>query len=193
MAIEDMFRALEEQAEAECETIREDASAQVDAVRREAEDKATQIKARRLEEAEAVARSKASHAVNAARLANKKDVAALKGNAVSDVFEAARERLTAVRSGEGYEKLFTVLLDQALECADGECDVLVDPADVELANRIVPALGRNGISVKGEISTAGGVVVTTDDGRIIHRNTLEDRLEKAKNQAQARIAEILFG
>ena len=193
MAIEDMFHALEAQADQQCREITAEATARADAIIRDAEEQSARIRERKLEEADSAARAKASHAVNAARLANKKDAAELKGEAVGDVFALAGRGLSKVRGSKEYEKLFSALLAQAADCAAGEeCDVLVDPTDVDLAGRAVAVLGRNGMTVKGDIETGGGVVVTTDGGRVLHRNTVESRLDKVRGAAQSRVVETLF-
>jgi vacuolar-type H+-ATPase subunit E/Vma4 len=193
MAIEDMFQALEAQADEQCREVEAEAEARVDAILRDAEAEAARIRQRMLDEAEASATAKAAQAVNAAKLANKKDAAALRGGAVESVFGLATDRLAGVRSDSAYVDLFRTLLDQAVQCAgDGECEVLVDPSDADLATKAVDAMARNGMAVRTDIETSGGVVVTTDAGRVMHRNTLESRLDKARGAAQARVAGILF-
>lgn len=192
MAIEEMFRALEEQAEQECEQIRLEAKAQADMIIREAEDRAENMRARRLAEAESHAKSKAAHIVNAARLANKKDVASLKGRVVQGVYDSAKEKLGTVRSKPDYERLFKSLVEEAVACSDGECELLVGNEDAALAQDVVKTLGRNGMVISPTLNTSGGAIAAESEGRIMHKNTLEDRLSKAWNGAQAQVARILF-
>jgi vacuolar-type H+-ATPase subunit E/Vma4 len=73
----------------------------------------------------------------------------------------------------------------------GEMVVLVDPADEELARRVLADTGVDA-EVRGELSTSGGVAVLTGNGRIMRRNTLEDRLDKVRHSIQSEVAEILF-
>jgi vacuolar-type H+-ATPase subunit E/Vma4 len=140
-------------------------------------------------EAESTARTTSMHKLNAARLQAKKEVAAVKGRAIDTVFSEAREKLQSIRSEGSYEKLFEQLLEEALAGVDTELVVHVDPRDDELARRLMAT--RDG-QVEADIETVGGVVVSTKDGRIERRNTLEDRLDKLRHLARGQIAEILL-
>jgi V/A-type H+-transporting ATPase subunit E len=191
VAIEDIFKALEEQADVECQGILDQAKGQAGGIVADAEAEAESIKERRVADADAVARSRSSHALNTARLEGKKGVAALKGREIEDTFSASREALTTVRGRDDYAELFEALTSEALEGVDGEFDLLVDPADEALGRDTLAKLGQRA-TVKPELETAGGVVVTTHGGRVARRNTLEDRLGKVRHVAQADVARILF-
>jgi V/A-type H+-transporting ATPase subunit E len=191
VAIEDIFKALEEQADAECEGILEQAKGQAGGIVADAEAEAESIKERRVADADAAARSRSSHALNTARLEGKKGVAALKGREIEDTFTSSRQALTTVRGRADYAELFEALASEALAGVDGEFDLLVDPADEALGRDTLAKLGRQA-TVKPELETAGGVVVTTHGGRVARRNTLEDRLDKVRHVAQADVARILF-
>ncbi len=193
MALEDIFRALEEQAEQECQQVLEDARYQADAILEEAQEKAEEVRRRLVEEAEKATRLKASQAVNSARLESKKKIAAIKQETVAEVFGKVPEKAKDFRGSDSYPSTFEALLKEALVGLEGEDDVqvLVDPADVELAKATLSKLGVSA-EVKPDISTVGGVVVATDNGRIMRRNTLEDRLDKAQQYIQADVAELLF-
>lgn len=191
MALEDIFNALEEQARADCDQILIGAREQAESIARDCEADCEAVKKRHLEQREREVRSEVAQGINAARLEAKKQVAAVKEEAVSRAFENARAALGKVRSAGDYKSLFRSLLEEAAAGIDGGFDVLVDPADVELGKETLSALGLSG-EVKGELSTTGGVVVTMAGGRISRRNTLEDRLAKVRKGAQAQVAEILF-
>ncbi len=191
MALEDIFRALEEQAESECEDILAAARAQAETIAEEAVEQAKNICTACVDTSGANMRMKASKRINGARLEAKKRVAAVKEAAVTDAFETAARRLESMRGSDGYETLFRSLLDEALAGVKGDPTVLVDAADADLAMRVLAELGVDA-EVKPEIATAGGVVVVRGGGRILRRNTLEDRLEKVRQSVQSDVAEILF-
>lgn len=191
MALEDIFRALEEQAEKECEEILQDARDQAESIGAEASDQADTIRATRTEDASRITRQRASHTVNAAKLEAKKQVAAVKEEAVSDVFDRALKSLDDVRGSAGYPAVFRSLAEEAVAGLEGDLEVWVDPSDAALAEETFKAMSM-GVKVRPELETRGGLVVTTDGGRIMRRNTLENRLEKVRLLAQADVAEILF-
>ncbi|TLM98932.1 MAG: hypothetical protein FDZ75_01240, partial [Actinobacteria bacterium] len=53
---------------------------------------------------------------------------------------------------------------------------------------------REGVSasVQATLKSAGGLVIEADNGRIVRRNTLEDRLERVRQYVQADVAKVLF-
>ncbi len=190
MAIEDIFRALEEQADAECAEILRVAEAQASSIRDEAHREAERTKAQKLAAVEDVIVSRVGKTINAARLENRKALAAVRDGAVEKAFDGALERLGAMRGGADYERVFRALVEETLTGVTGECDVLVDPADVALAEKVAKAVNPTCV-VKPEISTVGGLIAVTVGGKVTRRNTFESRLEKAHSLAQAQVAEIL--
>ena len=121
----------------------------------------------------------------------RKHVAAGKERAIRDVFDAALTGLAGVRARSDYPAIFRALADEALAGVEGEFELLVDAADVDLARQY---LGERGAvaDVKTDISTTGGLIVVTERGTVLRRNTLEDRLDKLRGLAQADVAEIIF-
>lgn len=190
MAIEDIFRALEEQADAECRSVLDNAKAQADAILAEAREEAEAIRRRRLEQAEATVRSKTMRMVNAAKLENRRKTAALKEQAIGGVFDGAADRLGGVRNDPSYPDMFRGLLEEALSGMTGKVEVMVDPKDRALAE---PALKSAGVEYElKDVPTSGGCVVVAGEGRIYRRNTFEDRLDKVRQRSQAMVSEILF-
>jgi vacuolar-type H+-ATPase subunit E/Vma4 len=192
MALEDIFRALEEQSERDIEVALEEARAHALAIREESEREAATVLETRVADAERAARARSSQALNSVRLDARKRIAGVKERAVRQVFEEARAQLTQVRKRPDYDEVFRALLDEALAgVSSTDLEIWVDPADAELAQR---ALADRGVSapVRPEISTAGGVVVATEAGRVMRRNTLEDRLDKLEGLAQSDVAELVF-
>lgn len=190
MAIEDIFRALEEQADAECQSVLDNAKSQADAIMAEAREEADGIRQRRLERAEAAVRSKTMQMVNAAKLENRRKTAAIKEQAIGDVFDAAAERLAKYRDASGYQQTFKGLLEEALVGVDGDVEVEVDARDREMAEAVLKEAGVPFSVI--ETQSAGGVAVVAGGGRIYRRNTFSDRLAKVRQRSQATVSEILF-
>ncbi len=191
MALEDIFRALEEQAAKDSEAVLVEARAHADAIVEEAEHEAARTRDARVADAARTAKLSSAQDLNAAKLEARKKLAAVKDVAVGDVFDDATAELKKARGTAAYDATFRRLADEALEGVVGEFSVLVDPADVELATAVLREKGLSA-EVRGDLSTSGGLAVSTDGGRVMHRNTLEDRLDKLRGMAQADVAEILF-
>ncbi|TLM97664.1 MAG: V-type ATP synthase subunit E, partial [Actinobacteria bacterium] len=91
----------------------------------------------------------------------------------------------------GYDDLFARLAAEALAGIVGEVVIHVDPADADCAAQ---AASKAGVAarVETDITTAGGLFVEANGGRIVRRNTLEDRLERVRQYVQSEVAEVLF-
>ncbi|MDO8849072.1 MAG: V-type ATP synthase subunit E family protein, partial [Coriobacteriia bacterium] len=123
MALEDIFRALEDQAQGECDQILRVARDQAEAIAEDAGDQAESIRTNRVDEAERTTRKKASRTVNSARLESKKRVAAVKEAGVSESFDRALTALGAVRGRNDYASIFKALAEEASAGLEGELEV----------------------------------------------------------------------
>lgn len=190
MAIEDIFRALEQQADDECRDILNAADIQAASIVEEARAEADRIKQRKLDAVEEGLRARAGKIVNDARLDAKRALAGVREDLVNEVFDTAASRLAQLRGSAQYERVFRDLAEEALAGADGECRVSVNPDDVSLANKVLADLGVRGEVVADE-GVDGGLVVHLHGGRVIRRNTFGSRLQKVRETAEAAVAEIL--
>ncbi|MDO8848664.1 MAG: V-type ATP synthase subunit E [Coriobacteriia bacterium] len=190
MAIEDIFRALEEQADGEVNHILHVATVQSDTVEHEARDEAQRITGAKIEATDAAVRAKATKAVNAARLQVKRDLAEVRDGAVDAVFAEAANHLAAMRGTAEYERVFTALAKEAFTGMESDCELQVAPADADLAAKVVRDLGLTA-SVSPTLDTIGGLVVSAHGGRVVRRNTFESRMIKARSLAGAKVAEVL--
>lgn len=191
MALEDIFQALEDQADKEVEEVLQDARDQAEAIEEDARDEAEAIHKRLVSEMERSTKSQGTRTTNAARLDSKKQVAAIKQEAVAASFDAALSELETERSSSAYPEVFRALAVEAIEGVDEDMEVLVDPADVALAESVFADMGLS-VPIRGELSTSGGLVVLTHGGRVMRRNTFEERLDKVRSLIQSEVAEILF-
>lgn len=190
MAIEDIFRALEEQADSECRDILNAADIQAASIVEEARSEAERILQRKLDAVEESVRARAGKIVNDARLEAKRALAQVREQLVNEVFDAAAARLRALREEAEYERVFRGLAEEALAGADGPCVVTVAPQDAELAKKVLGDLGVQA-EVKTEGGMSGGLIVSLHGGRVVRKNTFESRLLKVRTSAESAVAEIL--
>jgi len=190
MAIEDILQALDDQAQADCDAVIGEAQEHAKLIIDEAERQATAIHERFARQVEFVAKSEAGKIINAARLRAKNDVSSVRGSGVVGVFAAAGDVLPRLRES-GYEQLFARLAAEAFEGLEGSVHVRVNASDTALATA---AAARSGLEadVVGDLDTTGGLVVEASGGRIIRRNTFEDRLDRVSQFIQADVARVLF-
>lgn len=190
MAIEDILKTLDEQAQDDCDAVLEEARAHAALILDDAERSAREIHENFARQIERVARADAGRAVNAARLEAKMKVSSAKGDGVGSVFQTAKSELPKLREA-GYDALFTGLAAEALEGLDGAIVVRVAPEDAERARVAASAAGL-AADIDATLPTAGGLVAEADGGRVIRRNTLEDRLDRVGQFMQADVAKVLF-
>jgi len=190
MAIEDIFRALDEQAERECDDLLAVAQGQASSIMEEARREAERLTQAKVDAAGETAGTKASKTINAGRLEARKRLAGVRDAAVVRVFDDALTKLGSFRSSPEYPAVFAALADEALEGVEGPCEMVVDPSDADLA-RSVAARHGGACTVATGLTSVGGVTVSAAGGRVLRSNTLESRLDKARGLVQARVAEIL--
>jgi vacuolar-type H+-ATPase subunit E/Vma4 len=70
--------------------------------------------------------------------------------------------------------------------------VHIDPADEELCRRTLASLGLTG-EVSPDITTLGGVVVILPGNSVLISNTIESRLQRARELRRIEIHAILSG
>jgi vacuolar-type H+-ATPase subunit E/Vma4 len=190
MAINDILSTLDDQAQADCEAIVGEAREHAKLIVEEAERQAQQIHDTFVNQVERVAKLNASKQVNAARLESKMVVSSVKGEGLTAVFDDAEKQLFSARDA-GYDALFAALAAEALTGVSGPVTIRVAAKDTDLAQKAASDAGLSA-DVVGDLDTAGGLVVETGGGKIVRRNTLEDRLSRARQFVRADVAAVLF-
>ena len=188
MALEDIFRALEEEAEGEATRVRTEAQTEADRILAAAEEQAESYRIARIERAEAGLSSKTTRAVAAAGTQVRRQVASARDKQIDAVFTEARRRLLEVRESADYDRLLAALIAEGVENLEPPLVVRVAPQDVEVARRAVAAAA----SVEPAEDIDAGAVVTGSGGGLVRDNRLTDRLERVRELARARVAELLF-
>jgi vacuolar-type H+-ATPase subunit E/Vma4 len=117
-------------------------------------------------------------------------VSSVKGDGLTSVFNDAEAQLFSARDAS-YDALFAALAKEALAGVSGSVTIRVTAQDTALAEKAASQAGL-AAEVVGDLETAGGLVVETGGGKIIRRNTLEDRLDRARQFVRADVATVLF-
>jgi vacuolar-type H+-ATPase subunit E/Vma4 len=183
MALDDLLRAIE--VDAEAERLRADrekaaaATAIVDGARREAA--ALEAALTSAPEAESLAVAERVRAL--ARLRAADTIRGAREEAYVSVLDKVREELTAVRGSSAYPAVFRALLDESRAALPDAHELRVDRRDADLAVSVAGDL-----KVVAVLDTWGGVELTGNDGRTV-RNTLEERLANADLLLRSRFAQ----
>jgi vacuolar-type H+-ATPase subunit E/Vma4 len=191
MAIDDILRALDEQAEADCREVVDQAKAEAEAILRDAREQAEAATAARLDRARAVVEPRAAQLLNSARLQNKRDIDAVRAAAIESVFDDAADKLGLLRQDpDEYSKLLKALLDEAMAGSEGDVLAVVDEADMAL---MAPLVTTATCTITRAETPQTGVTVLACEGKVARRNTLGDRLAAVRRSSASEVAEILFG
>lgn len=191
MALEDMLKTLESEGKKEQQTIIADAKERAAAILSKAKDEAKQIKQDEIDKALFNLAGEKAKMVNEARLHVKKEVVLAKEEGVTEIYSQVSEKLSKLRKSSKYPEILEKMIIDAIKHLEGEMKVQVNDEDVDLAKKI---LSKNSISadVSGGLETFGGLVVTTDEGKIVIHNNLESRMEKAKQYIKADIMKMVY-
>jgi vacuolar-type H+-ATPase subunit E/Vma4 len=185
MALDDLLRAIE--AEADEQRLLADrekaasAAAVVEAAGREAAALQAQLAA-----APEVESREAAEAVRAvARLQAAGTVRVAREQAYESVLDRVREKLSGLRGSAAYPAVFRALLDESRAALPDARELRVDRHDADLATSLAGDL-----RVVAVLDIWGGLELAGGDGRTI-RNTLEERLANADLELRGRFGQRL--
>ena len=175
-------RELGERAAAEAAAIRKSAAEQAVAVREEAMERAR----RRVAEERGRLMGRVREEVRLELLRRRNEV-------FRRAFESSGGQVLALRGTPVYRGVAKRLAEEAIGLAGGTDLVLhVDPRDRSLFEGILGDLGRN-CDIAADLEGAGGLTVTSRDGRFLVTNTLEARLARARETMKGEVHRILSG
>lgn len=192
MALKEMWRALNAEAKKQREVVLERAQQETSYIIEEAKKEGERIKERARADVRSILGAEQGKMLNEARLFLGRELRKTREKLVDETFGAAKERLQSLRESSDYPRILRHFIEEiATEGSGGNFAVSVDKQDEALARKILDKMGKH-YTLNTDISTAGGVRVTTGKGRIILTNTVEVRLERAGEFLRGDIASILF-
>jgi vacuolar-type H+-ATPase subunit E/Vma4 len=197
--------------------ILEDARAQARGIISDAEDSSKKILEERQREAQEKARAACQEMLRAAEgeaenIIHRESVDTIiktrwmllseKRKIIDNVFKKAEDKLRAIGSEDRYLQLLTRLIAEGAEAAGGgKLEILLNRTDTQLkiplkdiSKRVSSKLGRETILEISHtnITSKGGVIIQTTDGRTKIDSTLESILERERRRLEPRISDILF-
>jgi vacuolar-type H+-ATPase subunit E/Vma4 len=192
VALEDILRALDTKAKADIELIEAEARRQVAEIKSEVEREAARTRRQTLRKAEQKIRSEANAIVYYASIKAKSDLIKAQEEVVGEVFRAAEQKLRSVNQGDRYRRILESLLDECLEYLPGEVVLEVRGEDREEVEKMMA--GRQVAYTFSEtpLDATGGLNARSPGGEVLVFNTLESRLERARDRLKMKISGELF-
>jgi vacuolar-type H+-ATPase subunit E/Vma4 len=114
-------------------------------------------------------------------------------DAYLSVFQEAEVQLSSLRSSPFYEAFYKAVMNEIFESIDSEKIRLhIDKKDESLCSKLIKDTGKE-VEIVTDLSTMGGLNGSTPDGKVVIRNTIEDRLERAKERMKVVVFSGLYG
>lgn len=193
MAYENLMKSVEETAQSARQEIRTATGNAISGIRNDTSLQAETLKKRLLDEGDKTALAERNRRFYAATRENRASLAGLKNAVYDQAFTRAESILAGLREDPGYPEIFRSLMEEAFRIFSGENGIFhVDPRDENLARKCMQDLGLAG-DVVPDLTSLGGLAVSTPEGTISILNTLESRLAKARHTHKIEIFSTLYG
>ena len=193
MPYEDLISAVKAGAQERIKEIQERAQAEALKIRKDAEERTQSTRSAYLEEAARGVKLEKSKLISKAGAEKRMALARVKDDLFQKVFTRAAQQMASARNNPAYRESFKNMVREAMEeLAGQEVTVHIDPRDEPLCREILTEIQRN-CGVVTDLTTLGGLNATTADERLMVFNTIESRLQRAKELMKSEIMSALYG
>jgi V/A-type H+-transporting ATPase subunit E len=193
MPYEQLIESVEMCAEDKIRVIKEKATGDAEEIKAEAEKKDEMIKKRYLDAVRKTVESERSKSLGKVNEDIRMQLTRAKDDVFQHAFTEAQKILQSVRGQANYENIFKTLLKEAVTELEGEEILLhIDKKDENLCKKLLSELKLN-CGIVTDITCAGGLNVSSKDGRFIIFNTVDSRIERAKVLLKLDVFATLYG
>jgi vacuolar-type H+-ATPase subunit E/Vma4 len=193
MTYENLIASMGVSAEKRITEITQKAHQEAEEIKRSAEAKAEAIKASHCENAQKSAEMERNKLIYNVKAENKMRIIKEKDAVIQRAFLDAKKSLDSFRADASYKENFKKMLQEAVSELEGEkVNLHIDPRDETLCRQVLGEVGTNS-EIVGDLTSAGGLAVSTQDGKVVVSNTIESRLNNAKELLKREIFSTLFG
>ncbi|MFA4848113.1 MAG: V-type ATP synthase subunit E [Methanoregula sp.] len=193
MAYENLLKSVDESAQEKEKELLENARVTVESVRKKAREQAELIRQSQISDAEMAAGFEKNKLMYLAKAENKAHLIKIREHLFASAFNDASLQLSNLRNDPEYPEIFKKFLMDAAGalCVDTFC-IQVDKRDEELCRKTLASLNIHA-DIIPDLTSAGGLVASLPDRSVIISNTVESRLERAKERKKLEIYSILSG
>ncbi|KQC03816.1 MAG: hypothetical protein APR55_06730 [Methanolinea sp. SDB] len=130
-----------------------------------------------------------------ARMEGRQTVRNARENLISNCFDRARERITAISGSPEYPEILKYLIQDGIEkIGAGDLTISANSRDIPVLESILAKETEKKVRMSDEpIPTSGGVLLRTGSGTRRVDNTFEARLERMRRDLIFEVAGILSG
>jgi vacuolar-type H+-ATPase subunit E/Vma4 len=193
MAYENLLKSVEESAQEREQELRQKAQSNIQGISEDTRNQAAEIQQSLLAEAKKAATVEKNKRIYLTKGENKETLIKTKERIVSKAFHDAEQRLSGFRNDPKYPAVFNKLAREALESLGGEeFRIHIDKKDEHLIKRILSDMNLTG-EIIPDLQCSGGLVVSTRNESVKISNTLESRLERAKERKKLEVYTVMYG
>jgi V/A-type H+/Na+-transporting ATPase subunit E len=193
VAYEDLLKSVEESAREKELELRNKAAAAVDEIKARAKKQAGEIRQVHIDDADKSITTERNKQFYLTKAENKELLIRVRETAFERAFSDAEVRLKGLRSEPEYPAVFENLLREAAGTLGDETFVVhIDPRDGALCKKTLSLLHLTS-EIRTDLVTLGGVVLSLPDNSVVISNTVESRMQRAKELKRKEIHAILTG
>jgi len=193
MTYEDLIRSMEVNAEKRINEILNKAGQEAEEITRTAKAEAETIKSSYLENAQKSVEIERNQLIYKVKAETKMRVIKEKDAAIQRAFDEAKKSLSDFRDRGTYKEYFKEMIREAVGELQGEkVRFHIDERDENLCKQILAELNENS-EIITDLTSAGGLIVSTRDEKVVVFNTIESRLNNARELLKREIFSTLYG
>jgi V/A-type H+-transporting ATPase subunit E len=193
MNYDHLIQAIEDGAEEKIRDIRDSKDREIREIQERTETESSNLRKDLLAETNRRIDVEKNKKIYSAREQAKDYLTRARQDAYLQVFQEADMRLSSLRASPAYETFFKAVMTEIIESLDSEkIRFHVDKQDEPLCRQLIKDTGKE-FDIVTDISTKGGLNGSILDGKMIIRNTIEDRLARAKERMKVVVFSGLYG
>ncbi len=193
MTYEDLIKSMEVNAEKKINEILNKARQEAEEIIETAKAEAETIKSSYLENAQKSVEIERNQLIYNVKAETKMRVIKEKDAVIQRAFDEAGKSLGSVRDRDTYKEYFKRMLQEAARELSGEkVRFHVDKRDSHLCEQVLAELNVNS-EIITDLTSAGGLNVSTRDDTVVVFNTIESRLNNARELLKREIFSMLYG
>jgi V/A-type H+-transporting ATPase subunit E len=193
MKYDHLIKAIEDGAEEKIREITDSKDREIREILERAESESAQLRKDLLAQTNQRVEIERNKEIYSAREQAKDHLARARNEAFLSVFQVSDEQLSSFRSSPAYGAFFKAVMTEITESLDSEKIRLhIDQKDEALCRQLIKDTGKE-FDIVTDLTTKGGLIGSTPDGKVVIRNTIEDRLARAKERMKVVVFSGLYG
>lgn len=193
MKYDHLIKAIEDGAEEKIREITDSKDREIREILERAESESAQLRKDLLAQTNQMVEIERNKEIYSAREKAKDHLARARNEAFLSVFQVSDEQLSSLRSSPSYGAFFKAVMTEITESLDSEKIRLhIDQKDEALCRQLIKDTGKE-FDIVTDLTTKGGLIGSTPDGKVVIRNTIEDRLARAKERMKVVVFSGLYG